>query len=443
MKWCTVFFFIFLVCDMLDIKLILDQVDKVRESILKRGAKANLEGLLTLVESRKRLLLDIEQKRAAANQIAKKIPQVDAAERPALIQEGKRLNQEVSALEESWREVDAAYQEALLTIPNLLAEDTPLGVDDTENLVLRTVGVPRVFDFEPKDHLELGQSLDLIDFENGAKVAASKFYFLKNEAVLLEFALKAFAMNIAAARGYVPLITPDLVKKSILLGAGFTPRGEESNIYHLEDLDLSLIATAEIPVGGMHADEILDEQVLPLKYVAESHCFRREAGSGGRESKGLYRVHQFSKIELFQITKPEAAEAALEEILAIEETIYQQLGLPYRVVRICAGDLGAVAYKKYDIEVWMPGRESEEKYGEVTSASNCTDFQSRRLNIRYRTEDNKKIFPYTLNGTAIALSRTLVAILENYQQKDGSVMIPEVLRPYLGGKDYIRSSSHS
>ncbi len=421
---------------MLDIKLILDDIEKVRDSIAKRGAKANLDGLLEAVESRKALLLEIEQKRAAANQIAKKIPQVDVADRPALIQEGKRLNQEVSGLEEKWREVDTIYQEALLTIPNFLAEDTPLGADDTENLVLRTVGEPRVFDFEPKDHLELGRDLDLIDFENGAKVAASKFYFLKNDAVWLEFALKAFAMKIAASYGYTPLITPDLVKKSILLGAGFTPRGEESNIYNLEELDLSLIATAEIPVGGMHADEILDEQVLPLKYVAESHCFRREAGSGGRESKGLYRVHQFSKIELFQITKPEEAEAALQDILAVEEKIYQELGLPYRVVRICAGDLGAVAYKKYDIEAWMPGRESSEKYGEVTSASNCTDFQSRRFNIRYRTEDNKKIFPYTLNGTAVALSRTLIAILENYQQKDGRILVPEALRPYIG-KEYI------
>ena len=263
-------------------------------------------------------------------------------------------------------------------------------------------------------------------------MTGAKFYFLKNEAVLLELALKLFVMKIAAGFGYTTLITPDLAKKSVLIGTGFSPRGEESNIYNLEDLDLSLIATSEITVGGIHADEILEEDQLPVKYVAASHCFRREAGSGGRESKGLYRVHQFSKIELFQITKPEEGENALNEILNIEETIYQQLGLPYRVVRICAGDLGAAAFKKYDIEAWMPGRDSEEKYGEVTSASNCTDFQSRRLNIRYRDKDNKKTHPYTLNGTAIALSRTLMAILENYQQEDGSVIIPEVLRPYIG-----------
>ncbi len=355
----------------------------------------------------------------------------------ALIERGRILNQNISACEEKLRQLDVPYQDALLTIPNLLAEDTPLGESDEENVLLRTHGTPRVFDFVPDDHVEIGKKLDLIDFDSGTKVTAPKFYFLKNEAVFLELALKLFAMHIASTFGYTPLITPDLAKKSILEGAGFSPRGEESNIYHVEGMDLSLIATAEIPVGGMHADEILEEAQLPLKYVAESHCFRREAGAGGRENKGLYRVHQFSKIELFQITKPEEGEAALAEILKVEEHIYQQLGLPYRVVRICAGDLGAVAFKKYDIEAWMPGRESDEKYGEVTSASNCTDFQSRRLNIRYRDSDNKKIHPYTLNGTAIALSRTLMAILENYQQKDGSVIIPDVLRPYMMGKEKI------
>ena len=319
----------------------------------------------------------------------------------------------------------------MLSIPNQLAADTPLGEDDTENVVVKTHLSPREFDFKPKDHVELGRDLDLIDFETGAKVAGSKFYFLKNDAVMLEISLKLFAMQIAKSYGYQMLITPDLAKKSILTGAGFSPRGEESNIYNIEDLDLSLIATAEIPIAGIHANSIIDEDSLPCKYVAESHCFRREAGSAGRESKGLYRVHQFSKIELFQITKPDVGEQALEELLKIEEEIYQKLEIPYRVVRICAGDLGAAAYKKYDVEAWMPGRDSDEKYGEITSCSNCTDYQSRRLNIRYKTADKKKVFPYTLNGTAIALSRTLVAILENYQQADGSVIVPEVLRPFM------------
>jgi len=422
---------------MLDIKLIIENREKIKEIINKRGVNADLDNLLETYATRKAQMSNLENLRAESNQIAKTIPKLQDLEKQDLVSKGRALNNEISILEEELRKIDELYHELMLTIPNLLAEDTPLGESDAENVVLRTHLVPREFDFVPKDHVELGKTLDLIDFDSGTKVTGAKFYFLKNEAVLLELALKLFAMKTAAELGYTTLITPDLAKKSIMVGTGFSPRGDESNIYNLEGLDLSLIATAEITVGGIHADEIVDEHKLPLKYVAESHCFRREAGAGGRESKGLYRVHQFSKIELFQITKPEDSEAALEEILKIEETIYQKLQLPYRVVRICAGDLGAAAFKKYDIEVWMPGRESDEKYGEVTSASNCTDFQSRRLNIRYKDKENKRVYPYTLNGTAIALSRTLMAILENYQQKDGSVIIPEVLRPYIG-KDIIK-----
>ena len=424
---------------MLDIKFIVENQETIKESIQKRGVSADLNHLVTLYTDRKAKMLALENKRAEANQIAKAIPKLAKEEKDELVSKGRALNHDISILEVELRTVDESYHEAMLTIPNLLADDTPLGETDAENLVLRSHLVPREFDFEPLDHVEIGKRLDLIDFDSGAKVTGAKFYFLKNEAVFLELALKLFAMKVAASFGYTMLITPDLAKKSVLTGTGFSPRGEESNIYNLEDLDLSLIATAEITVGGIHADEMIEEDNLPLKYVAESHCFRREAGSGGKESKGLYRVHQFSKIELFQITKPEDSEAALNEILTIEETIYQQLKLPYRVVRICAGDLGAAAFKKYDIEAWMPGRDSDEKYGEVTSASNCTDFQSRRLNIKYRNKENIKAYPYTLNGTAIALSRTLMAILENYQQKDGSVLIPDVLRAYIG-KDVIPCS---
>lgn len=417
---------------MLDIKFILEQTDAVRESIRKRHVKADVDALLILYAERKQHQRLLEETRAQANQVAKRIPQTSAEEKQALILEGRALNHAITDLEQKMIPLEERYQEALLSIPNQLAADTPDGESDAENCVIRTHLTPRTFDFPPKDHVQLGLDLDLIDFENGAKVTGTKFYFLKNEAVLLEMGLKLWTMKTLIERGYTPLITPDLAKKSVLTGIGFSPRGEESNIYNLEDLDLSLIATAEITVGGIHADEILPHTALPLKYVAESHCFRREAGSGGRESKGLYRVHQFSKIELFQITRPEDAATALEEILAIEEHIYQQLGLPYRIMRICAGDLGATAYKKYDLEAWMPGRDAEEKYGEVTSASNCTDYQSRRLNMRYRDEQQHKHYPYTLNGTAIALSRTLIAILENYQQADGSVVIPDVLRPYVG-----------
>ena len=417
---------------MLDIKYILDHLEEIREISQKRQVHADLDGLLACYAERKNSMLNLENKRAEANRIAKTIPTAAATDKQALIDQGRNLNQEISKIEETVRHLDDVYQTALYTIPNLLAPDTPLGATDEENVVLRKHLEPRVFEFQPKDHLELGKALDIIDFDSGAKVTGSKFYFLKNDAVLLELALQLFALKVAKEFGYTQLITPDMAKKSVLIGTGYSPRGEESNIYNIEDLDLSLIATAEITVGGIHSGDILEEAQLPLKYVALSHCFRREAGSAGRESKGLYRVHQFSKIELFQITTPETGDAALEEILALEESIYQKLGLPYRVVRICAGDLGAPAYKKYDIEAWMPGRDSAEKYGEVTSASNCTDFQSRRLNMRYRTSDNSKRYPYTLNGTAIALSRTLIAILENYQEADGSIRIPEVLQAYMG-----------
>lgn len=417
---------------MIDIATIISRLTEMQESIKLRGVNANLESLIELNDQKKALQKELESKRHEANKIAKNMVNVASDAREALIQQGKSLNKEIASLQEKMEKAEEELKTEMLKIPNFLAPDTPVGQDDTENVVVRQGPAPREFDFTPKDHVEIGKDLDLIDFESGTKVSGAKFYFLKNEAVLLEQALKLFVMKLAMQQGFTPLITPDLAKKSILIGTGFSPKGEESNIYNVEDLDLSLIATAEITVSGLHSDEILDLDKLPLKYVAESHCFRREAGAAGRETKGLYRVHQFTKVELFQIVAPDQSEAAHEEIVALEEKIYQMLELPYRVVRICAGDLGAPAYKKYDIEVWMPGRESAEKYGEVTSASNCTDFQSRRLQIRCRDKNNNKVFPHMLNGTAIALSRTLIAILENYQQKDGSVMIPKVLQDYIG-----------
>jgi seryl-tRNA synthetase len=422
---------------MLDIKFIIENQKLIQDIIEKRGIKANLTQLIDIYHERKALKIHLEEKRAQANQVAKTIPSVSKEEKTEWIAKGKELNQYISSQEPKLRELDDAFQQAWYTIPNLISPDTPMGASDAENLTLRYEGQPQNFDFKTKDHLELAQLHDWIDFDSGAKVTGSKFYFLKNDAVLLENALTLFAMKLAREFGYTPLATPDLAKRSILLGTGFNPRGDEANIYNLEDMDLSLIATAEITVGGMHADTILDDFQLPLKYVAHSHCFRREAGAGGKESKGLYRVHQFSKIELFQITTPEESEKALEDILRLEETIYQRLGLPYRVVAICAGDLGAAAFKKYDIEAWMPGRESEDKYGEVTSCSNCTDFQSRRLNLRYRNTHNEKFFPHTLNGTAIAVSRTLLAIMENYQDKDGNIRVPEVLIPYIGQEKFM------
>lgn len=427
---------------MLDIKFIVDNAEEVKKSAKARFVSADVDGVIALYEKLRKIKHELDETRAEANRVAKEIPSASEDERPALIEKGGALKSETSKLGEELTEVEDALNEGLLTIPNLLPADTPDGANDNANVAVRSFMEPTKFDFEPKDHLELGRDLDLLDFDSGAKVAGSKFYFLKNEAVLLEYAIKQFAMQKAVEKGYAPLITPDLARNEILLGAGFNPRGEESNTYRIEETDMSLVATAEIAVGGMHADEILDEDKLPLKYVADSHCFRVEAGGGGQASKGLYRVHQFSKIELYQFTTPEQSELAHEEMVELEEEIFKALKIPFQVVRICAGDLGAPAYKKYDIEAWMPGKEGGGGYGEITSASNCTDFQARRLNVRYKPKDGgKNVFVHTLNGTATALSRTLIVILENYQTADGGVIIPEALRPYMGGMEKIEPKS--
>ena len=359
----------------------------------------------------------------------------DPAKRAELVAEGKRLKAEAGQSEERLRQLEAEVHGRLGRIPNLTHPDAPVGTTEEMSKELRKVGTPRTFDFTPRDHVAIGKELDLIDFESGAKVTGHGFYFLKNDAVLLDLALQQFAMRKLAARGFKPIVTPDLARNSILEGIGFTPRGPETQVYSVENSDLSLIGTAEITLGGMHADEILDESVLPLKYVGLSHCFRTEAGAAGRASKGLYRVHQFTKVEMFAFTAgtTEASGAVHLELLAIEEEIFTELGIPYRVLDICSGDLGGPAYRKFDLEAWMPGRGQGGEYGEVTSTSDCTDYQSRRLNVRYRPAGQKGTrFVHTLNGTAVALSRAIIVILENYQRSDGRVDVPEVLRPYLG-----------
>lgn len=405
----------------------------MKDSIRERNVSVDIDAIIAIYQQLKSIKITMETKRAEANQIAKKMSGVAAAGSAELKKNGMQLKQELALLKEQEDKLQAQYDEAIFTVPNLLAEGTPVGATDEENAVIKEYLEPTSFRFKPKNHIEIAAHLDLIDFEGGTKVAGSKFYFLKNEAVMLEAAIKQYAMRIAAKYGYTMLQAPDVAKTRYLVGTGFSPRGNESNTYHLEDHDLILVATAEVPVAGLHADEMIPLDKLPLKYVAESHCFRTEAGAAGKADKGLYRVHQFSKIELFQLTTPEKSDEALEEILAIEEEIYQGLEIPYRVVRICAGDLGAPAYKKYDIEAWMPGKgDGTGQYGEITSASNCTDFQARRLNIRFKDKDGKSKFVHTLNGTAAALSRTPIAILENYQNADGSITIPKVLQSFMG-----------
>ncbi len=295
------------------------------------------------------------------------------------------------------------------------------------------------FDFKPLDHVELGEKLGLFDFEGGAKVAGHGFYFLKNDAVLLELALERYALDVLMAEGFTPTMTPDLARNEILHGTGYIPRGPETQIYSIADSDLSLIATAEITLGGLLAEETLDAEQLPIKVCGISHCFRTEAGAGGRAARGLYRVHQFTKVEMFAFTLPEASDAMLEYFRDLECRIFDGLGLAYRVVDTATGDLGGPAYRKYDLEAWMPGRGEQGEYGEVTSTSNCTDYQARRLQIRYRNKGEKGTsLVHTLNGTAIAISRAIIAVLENNQQADGSITVPDVLRKWMG-KDRIET----
>jgi len=353
------------------------------------------------------------------------------AERTPLIVEGKRLKDEIAALETDSAIIEKELAEAAARIPNMAHPDAPVGKEDKDNLEIKQVGKPTRFDFEPKDHVQLGQEMDIIDFDTATKVSGTKFYYLKNEGVFLELGLVRYALDILAKKGFTPFITPDVAKEEILEGIGFNPRGAESNIYTIEGEGSCLVGTAEITLGGYHAGDILPKESLPIRMAGLSHCFRREAGSAGQFSKGLYRVHQFTKLEMFVYCLPEDSDRIHEELRAVEEEIFSGLGIPFRVVDTCTGDLGAPAYRKWDLEAWMPGRNGGE-WGEVTSTSNCTDYQSRRLNVKYRDDDGKNKFVHLLNGTAIAVSRGIIAVLENFQQADGSVRIPPALVPYCG-----------
>ena len=423
---------------MLDLRYIRENAAAVQENSRNRGVEADVGLVVELADRRSALIQDLNELRQRQNQMAKSIGrEQDPEARDRLIAESRAMKDRIPEKETELAEVERRLREELLKIPNMTHPDAPIGKDDSENVEIRRWGEIPEFGFDVKDHVKLGESLGIIDFDAGAKVAGSKFYFLRGDAVFLELGLVRYAMDTLTQRGYQPTITPDLARDEMLVGTGFIPRGPETQIYSVEDSDLSLIATSEISLAGSMADEIVDENELPIRLAGLSHCFRTEAGSHGRASRGLYRVHQFTKVEMFAFTTPEQSQELHAEMLEIEERIFQGLGLPYRVVDICSGDLGGAAYRKFDLEAWMPGRND---YGEVTSTSNTTDYQARRLQIRYRRDGGRPQLLHTLNGTAIAISRALIALLENYQQEDGSVLLPEVLVPYVG-KEKIPASS--
>ncbi|KKT71559.1 MAG: Serine-tRNA ligase, partial [Candidatus Moranbacteria bacterium GW2011_GWF1_44_4] len=410
---------------MLDIKFIRENKDAVKKNCKLRNIKCGIDSFLRLDDERKDLMRKIEELKNEKNRLNEEMK--SAVSKDEAIIKGKAIKDQLSELEPKFEKAEKKWKKIYLRIPNMSHPDSPAGKDDTGNKEIERYGEPPKFDFEPKGHEELMKNLDLIDFERGAKVAGAKFYFLKNEAVFLEQALVNYALDMCVKEGFIPFSTPDLAKDDILLGIGFNPRGEESQIYSVEKTDLNLVGTAEITMGGYHKDEAIDEKKLPLRYVALSHCFRTEAGSYGRHSAGLFRVHQFTKVEMFAYTTPENSESMHTELKNIEVEIFKNLGIPFRVVDICTGDLGGPAYRKYDLEAWMTSRND---WGEVTSTSDTTSYQARRLNIKVKRADGKKEFLHMLNGTAIAVSRALIAIIENYQQKDGSVVIPEILRKY-------------
>ncbi|MFN4905284.1 MAG: serine--tRNA ligase [Planctomycetota bacterium] len=423
---------------MLDRKYVVENAEAVKSNCLQRGASADIDRIVALELQRRAKLAEAEEWNRQANAVSAQIGKVPAQEREEFKEKGRLLRAQKEQSQKDHDALDREIDSLLSRVPNMTHPSAPIGNDDHANLEIArgTTPIP-TFDFKPKDHLELGAIHDMIDFEAGARVAGAGFYFLKRDAVLLDLALQQFSLSLLIRKGFVPITTPDVASTDILHGIGFIPRGPETQIYSIENTELNLVATAEITLGGMYHNQVLEAEELPLKLVGISHCFRTEAGAAGRASRGLYRVHQFTKVEMFAFTTPDQSSSVHEELRAIECEIFDALEIPYRVVDTATGDLGGPAYRKYDLEAWMPGRGNGGEWGEVTSTSNCTDYQARRLNIRYRVKGEKGThYAHTLNGTAVAISRALIALMENHQLADGSIKIPKVLVPWVG-KDRI------
>jgi len=419
---------------MIDLKNLLENTEQVQKALKKKHYSGSIENILNLDAQKRKLMHESETLRASQNKVSKEIPAAKGEEKEKLLAESKDIKEKIKGLEPALQEIETKLVGELLNIPNPPLDSVPEGKDDTENKVIKTVGKKPEFKFKPLDHVELGKKHDLIDIETAGNMSGARFYYLKNEAVLLEMALQQFVIQKLVGKGFTPIIPPVLVKEKAMIATGFFPadRNEIYRVNPAED-DLYLVGTSEVPLCMLHAGQTLDGAKLPLRYVGFSTCFRREAGTYGKDTHGIIRVHQFDKIEMFSFCHPSIAEEEHELIRSLEEEIMAELGFHYQVLDICGGDLGAPAAKKYDIEVWIP---TQEKFRELTSCSNCTDFQARRAGIRYKDGDAKG-FIHTLNGTAVAMGRTLIAILENNQQADGSIEIPDVLRGYMGGRTHI------
>ncbi len=413
---------------MLDIKFIRDNPDLVAKTAKAKGYEVNVDQLLKQIDQRLALVRQRDELRSQRNtnsfvEITGKTQKIDLE--PEQITKGKAIKQELAKIEDQLTELNKSVDEQLRAVPNVFPDDTPLGGEES-NREEKKWGDVAPKDFKIIDHLTWGEQRGLIDFERGAKVAGAKFYFLKGELAELELAVFQLGLKLAKQNGFTPMTVPHLVNTRTLEGAGFSARGQEKQIYKIEDDDLNLIATAEIPITGYYADEILDEKNLPIMYAGLSPAYRVEGGAYGKHNKGLFRTHQFNKLELYAFCKPENSEELHQKLIGMEEEFCQLLEIPYRLVRIAAGDLGAPAYKKFDIEYWSP---VDQTYRELMSCSNVTDYQARRLNIKYRAADGSKLFVHTLNGTLAAMSRITIALIENHQTKSGELNLPEVLKP--------------
>lgn len=424
---------------MLDIKYIRKNKEKVIKAIKDKqlAGTVDIEKLLQIDREYVALLQKVETHRALKNTLSENISKLaaDKDARQKVIDEATKLKEEMAKDEAKLKELKAKFDEMILLIPNPPEDDVKPGKDDTENDVEKTWGKPTKFDFEPKDHLELGEHLEIIDVKSAAAVSGARFAYLKGDAVRLELALVNYAMNVLGSEGFVPVVPPTLIKKDSMRAMGYLEHGGEEDMFVLDKDNLVLVGTSEQSIGPMHMNKVLDAKSLPLRFAGFSSCFRREAGSYGKDTRGILRVHQFDKIEMFSFSHPKEGNKEHEFLLSLEEKLFQALEIPYQVVKMCTGDLGMPASRKYDIEAWIP---SQNKYREVTSTSTTTDFQSRRLNIKYK-ENGTTDYVHTLNGTAFAIGRTIIAILENNQQKDGSVKIPKVLQPYMNGQKLIES----